>query len=50
MHLSSMWLIALLAVGSSVALPAGEDAQAETIKMESENTGDKYSFAWVHPN
>ncbi|EDV41246.1 uncharacterized protein Dana_GF10924 [Drosophila ananassae] len=50
MHLSSMWLIALLAVGTSVALPAGEDAQAETIKMESENTGDKYSFAYETSN
>ncbi|KAH8318534.1 hypothetical protein KR067_008964 [Drosophila pandora] len=50
MHLSSMWLIVLLAVGTSVALPAGEDAQAETIKMESENTGDKYSFAYETSN
>ncbi|KAH8274256.1 endocuticle structural glycoprotein ABD-5 [Drosophila bipectinata] len=50
MHLSSMWVIVLLAVGASVALPAGEDAQAETIKMESENTGDKYSFAYETSN
>jgi len=44
-----MWLVAFMAIGVCLALPAGEDAQAETIKLESENTGDKYSFAWVLP-
>ncbi|KAH8379237.1 hypothetical protein KR009_003831 [Drosophila setifemur] len=50
MHMSSMWLLCLLAVGIAVALPAGEDANAEIVKLESENTGDKYSFAFETSN
>jgi len=45
MQSNFMWLVAFLAIGICLAFPAGEDAQAETIKLESENTGDKYSFA-----
>ncbi|KAH8297622.1 hypothetical protein KR054_004518 [Drosophila jambulina] len=49
---SLLWLAALLAVGVSLVLarPAGEDAQAETLKLESENTGDKYSFSFDTSN
>ncbi|XP_016975776.1 endocuticle structural glycoprotein ABD-5 [Drosophila rhopaloa] len=50
MQSSFVWLVALMAVGVSLALPAGEDAQAETLKLESENTGDKYSFAYETSN
>ncbi|XP_033160094.1 endocuticle structural glycoprotein ABD-5 isoform X1 [Drosophila mauritiana] len=45
-----MWLVAFMAIGISLGFPAGEDAQAETIKLESENTGDKYSFAYETSN
>ncbi|XP_017071609.1 endocuticle structural glycoprotein ABD-5 [Drosophila eugracilis] len=50
MHSSFIWLFVLMAVGAGLALPAGEDAQAETIKLESENTGDKYSFSYETSN
>ncbi|XP_016955707.1 endocuticle structural glycoprotein ABD-5 [Drosophila biarmipes] len=50
MHSNFMWIVALMAIGVCLALPAGEDAQAETIKLESENTGDKYSFAYETSN
>ncbi|XP_016934998.2 endocuticle structural glycoprotein ABD-5 [Drosophila suzukii] len=50
MHSNIMWLVAFMAIGVCLALPAGEDAQAETIKLESENTGDKYSFAYETSN
>ncbi|XP_043647766.1 endocuticle structural glycoprotein ABD-5 [Drosophila teissieri] len=50
MQSNFMWLVALMAIGICLALPAGEDAQAETLKLESENTGDKYSFAYETSN
>ncbi|EDW93601.1 endocuticle structural glycoprotein ABD-5 [Drosophila yakuba] len=50
MQSNLMWLVALMAIGICLALPAGEDAQAETLKLESENTGDKYSFAYETSN
>ncbi|EDV51104.1 endocuticle structural glycoprotein ABD-5 [Drosophila erecta] len=50
MQSNFMWLVALMAIGICLAMPAGEDAQAETIKLESENTGDKYSFAYETSN
>ncbi|XP_017048738.1 endocuticle structural protein SgAbd-6 [Drosophila ficusphila] len=49
MHSSFMWLlVALLAFGASLAV--AQDAQAETLKLESENTGDKYSFSFDTSN
>ncbi|KAI8040837.1 endocuticle structural glycoprotein ABD-5 [Drosophila gunungcola] len=50
MQSSFVWLVALMAFGACLALPAGEDAKAETLKLESENTGDKYSFAYETSN
>ncbi|EDW50670.1 endocuticle structural glycoprotein ABD-5 [Drosophila sechellia] len=50
MQSTFMWLVAFMAIGICLAFPAGEDAQAETIKLESENTGDKYSFAYETSN
>ncbi|BFF99388.1 endocuticle structural protein SgAbd-6 [Drosophila madeirensis] len=48
---SSTCLILLVAAGVCLALPAGDDAQAETLKLESENNGvDKYSFAYETSN
>ncbi|KAH8302917.1 hypothetical protein KR044_011928 [Drosophila immigrans] len=47
---SVLFAICLL-LGISEALPASDDGQAETVRLESENNGvDKYSFAYETSN
>ncbi|KAL7734150.1 hypothetical protein ACLKA6_011830 [Drosophila palustris] len=51
MKLYSLLLSICLLVGICRALPASEDAQAETVRLESENNGiDKYSFSYETSN
>ncbi|KAH8366111.1 hypothetical protein KR093_009203 [Drosophila rubida] len=51
MKFCSVLFATCLLVGISKALPAADDAQAETVRLESENNGvDKYSFAYETSN